>query len=295
MGLTLAPIFIRLLKDDYEPITLGFVRNGFGSAFLIGLCLIYYRPALLALIRKPWPVFGIGVLNSFQTYTWNAGIYSTSATTAQLVLKLNVVFVAVFAFILFHEERAVIRSPRFLIGTGLSLVGVAGVLVRDTTELAHVFAPGNLLLLVTAVSWSVYAVWGKHIVLDIHPVPMFAVVSAITTIALGITFPIFEDPGGVFRVGMGTTLLAALSAVIGVSLAQSTFHYAQRHFGSAFVNTFLLIVPLTTYVVANIFLPGESLTPTQMTGAAVLLTGTLLIMTVENQEAEGEPEHDTTL
>ena len=290
MGLTFAPIFIRLLKDDYEPITLGFVRNGFGSAFLIGLCLLYHRQALFTLLRNPWPVFGISMLNSFQTYTWTAGTYGTGATMAQLVTKLNVVFVAIFAFFLFHEERGVIRSPRYLIGTGLSLVGVAGVLLRDLSDFAQVFAPENLLLLVTALSWAVYAVWGKHIVTAIHPVPMFAVVSAFTTIALGVASLILEDPGAVFRVGIGTTLIAAISGVIAVGFAHPSFHYAQRHFGSAFVNTFLLVIPLTTYGVAIIFLPEESLTSTQLIGAAILLTGTLLIITVENRQQQ-DPKH----
>jgi drug/metabolite transporter (DMT)-like permease len=283
LGWTFAPVFIRLLKDDYEPLTQGFVRYAFGSAFLIALCLIYHRQALFTLLRNPWPVIGISALNVFQQYVWTTGTYATGATMAQLVIKLSVVFVVIFAFILFHEERAVIRNPLYLFGTALSIAGVCAVLVRDPNDLAQLYGPGSLFLLTAAVCWGVYAVWGKHIVLGIHPIPMFAVVSMFSTIGLGATSLLFEDTSAAWRAGAWTTFVAAISGILAIGGAHACFHYAQRHFGSAFTNSFMLILPLTTYGAARIILPNEALTLMQWMGAGVLLSGTLIIILVENR------------
>lgn len=283
-GWTFAPVFIRLLRNDYEPLTQGFVRYAFGSAFLLAVCFVYHRAALLTLLRNPLPILGISLLNTFQQYTWTAGTYGATATTAQLIVKLSVVFVVIFAFILFQEERAVIRNPVYLFGTLLSIVGVVGVMVRDPRQLSDVFAPGNVLLLITAMSWAVYAVWGKHLVLNLHPMPMFAVVSLITAIALGVAALWFEQPATALHVGVRTTCVAALSGVIAIGGAHPSFHYAQKHFGAAFTNSFMLIIPLTTYAAARVLLPGEKLSLTQWVGALTLLAGTLLIILVENRK-----------
>lgn len=284
VGWTFAPIFIRLLRNDYEPLTQGCVRYLFGSAFLIGLCWVYHRAALLKLLRNPLPILGIGILNIVQQYAWTAGTYNATATTAQLIVKLSLVLVVVFAYVLFHEERSVIKSPIFLAGALLSMVGVAGVLVRDPRDLSHAFADGNSLLLFCAFTWAVYSVWGKHIVLDIHPLPMFAVVASFTAVGLGVLAVAFERPATAFEASAWTTFLIAVSGISAIGGAHPAFHYAQKHFGSAFSNTFMLIVPLTTYLASLVFLPAEGLSPSQMAGGATLLLGTLLITVAGNRK-----------
>ncbi len=284
LGWTFAPIFIRLLRNDYEPLTQGFLRYAFGASLLIVICLVYHRGALFSLMRNPTPVIGISILNSVQQYAWTSGTYGSTATTAQLIVKLSIVFVVIFAFLLFREERAVIRNPLYLFGTALSLIGVAGVLIRDPNDLAQAFTSGNMFLLFCALSWAVYAVWGKHIVGDIHPLPMFAVVASLTAICLGAMAVVFEEPSSALHAGIGTTFLVAISGITAIGGAHPSFHYAQKHFGSAFTSTFMLIVPLTTYIASLFILPGEGLSVTQGLGALILMLGTLLIIVVENRK-----------
>jgi drug/metabolite transporter (DMT)-like permease len=290
LGWTFAPVFIRLLRHDYDPLTQGFIRYLFGALFLLAVCFVYHRSALLTLIRNPAPVIGISILNTVQQYAWTAGTYGATATTAQLIVKLSIVFVVIFAYLLFHEERAVIRNPLYIIGTVLSLVGVAGVLIRDPQDLSLAFTRGNLLLMFCALTWAVYAVWGKHIVLNIHPLPMFAVIASLTAIGLGTMAVIFEEPTQALHAGIGPTALIVLSGILAIGGSHPSFHYAQRHFGSAFTNTFTLIMPLTTYCAAWFILPSEKLSMTQGIGAFILLFGTFLIIVVENRKRTAEPE-----
>jgi hypothetical protein len=42
------------------------------------------------------------------------------------------------------------------------------------------------LLLLTATLWAVYTVWAKHLVPDVHPVPMFTVLSVYTPIGFAV-------------------------------------------------------------------------------------------------------------
>ena len=113
---------------------------------------------------------------------------------------------------------------------------------------------------------------------------MFAVVASFTTIGLGVMATIFEQPATAFEAGAWTTFLVALSGIMAIGGAHPSFHYAQKHFGSAFTNTFMLILPLATYLASFVLLPDEGLTATQMAGAVVLILGTLLITIVANRQ-----------
>ena len=112
LGWSLAPVFIRLCSADFDPLTQSFVRYASGSAMLGAICLAGWREEFLLLLRRPRRLLGISALNVFMQYIWTVGCYGTPATTAQLIVKLNIVFVIVLAYALYREERAVIRDPR---------------------------------------------------------------------------------------------------------------------------------------------------------------------------------------
>ena len=187
LGWSMAPVFIRYLSDDYDPVSQAFLRYIGGATGLAVFCLVFYRDPFLKLLRRPWPVLAISIHNCVQQYAWTVGCYGTQATVAQLVVKLNVVFIIIFAFVLFREERAVIKSPMYLAGTVLSFFGVAVVLVEYPTNFAFELSGPSLILLLTALFWAIYAVWGKHLATDISPVPMFGAIAILTTIGLGLS------------------------------------------------------------------------------------------------------------
>ena len=194
VGWSLAPVFIRMCSLDFDPLTQSFVRYVSGSAMLAAICTVRWRSEFLLLLRRPGMLAGISALNVFMQYIWTVGCYGSTATTAQLIIKLNILFVIVLAYLLYHEERAVIRDPRYLGGTAISLVGLLFVLMKDGGSLLPVFDSATMLLLLMSVCWAVYAVWGKHLAWKIHPVPMFGVMSIHSTIGLGLLALLIEDP-----------------------------------------------------------------------------------------------------
>jgi drug/metabolite transporter (DMT)-like permease len=156
--------------------------------------------------------------------------------------------------------------------------------MRDAGQFRPTFDSASILLLVTALSWAVYAVWGKHLVKGRQPIAMFAVVATFTTIGLAVLSVAFGTPGDILKAGGATTLLMIVSGIVAIGGAHPAFHYAQRHFGSAFTNTFILVTPAMTYAASFVLLPGETLNRTQIIGGAVLISGTLLITITENRQ-----------
>jgi drug/metabolite transporter (DMT)-like permease len=292
---SLAPVFIRLLSTAYDPFSQAFLRYTAAAIGIGAYAFVFYRRDFLALLLHPRPILGLACLNVVMQMAWTFGCYNSTATMAQLITKLTVVFVIIFSFFLFREERAVIRSPVFLVGTILSFLGVVVLVARAPGSLVPSMDTGSMFLVLTALFWSIYTVWGKHIVtVQLDPVPMFAAVAVFTTPMLGILSLSLGDPQTLLAADAKTTLIGIVSGLIPIALAHPCFHYAQKHLGSALCTSFNLTNPLGTYLIALAVLPGERLTLSQWLGAAILVIGAFSIVIAgrrAHQRPVAPPDH----
>lgn len=286
LGWAISPIFMRVLADEYDPYTQAFLRYGSAAVILVVISSIWFRPGLMEAIRRPKDTIGLALLNTTMQTTWTISLYHTTATTAQLITKTQVVMIIAMSYFLYHEERAVITSPRYIIGTILGFIGVAGILMDDpANSMLPQLNLAALLLLFTSVCWSVYAVWGKHIVRDLHPVPMFTVVAVYTSTAFAINMFLFGDPSTILT-GSGNMLaFAAFSAVLPIAIAHCAYHYAQRHLGSAFCISLMLVNPAITNGLALLLWADESMNLIQWAGAAILTLGSYFVVQTQRRVA----------
>ncbi len=275
-----APVFIRFLREAYGPFSMAFIRYGSGAMALTVVCLIFHRAEFLRLLRHPAPILGIALLNVIQQTTWTTALYGATATMAQVVTKLDLVFVIAFSYFLFREERKVIRSPLYMLGTALSFLGVVAVLTTDAGSLLPVLDRWAVLLLITTVLWGTYRVWSKHIVMRWHPIPMFAVLALYTTLGFFVLTLGSGQAGDLIHAGPKLTGIALFSGIMPIAVAHPSFNFAQKHLGSAFCTSLGLLVPFMTYVLAVLVLPAkeETLLPSQWVGVIVLISGAFLVI-----------------
>jgi len=278
VGWGAAPVFIRGLRGAYDPYSQAFIRYFFGTAFLCVLCMVSFRGEFLGLLRRPVPMMGMACISIMHQLTWTLGCYRASATLAQLIIQSGVIFVILLSFILFRDERRVIRSPQFLVGTALSFAGMAGLLAGGRGTVGSVDIVTAALLMGPALFWAVYVVWARHLVMNVHPVPMFAVLSIFITLGTGIISCLLGRPMCILEAGAGITALTFVSGVLPIATAHPAFHFAQKHLGSAFCSSSNLFSPALTYLFAAFFLDDPPLTVAQWAGALVLLGGTVLVM-----------------
>jgi drug/metabolite transporter (DMT)-like permease len=277
VALASAPVFIRGLSDAFDPYSLCFARYVSAAIGLSALNLLWFRGEFLRLLRRPGALAGVALLNTVMQVTWTIGTYGSTATVALLVSKLSAVFVIVFSYALFHEERGVIRHPKFLTGAAVSFLGVMLVLAKDPGRLLPVFDASAALLMLTSALFAAYMVWSKHIVMKTHPIPMFGAVAVYTAgLTLAVSL-VLGTPETLTSAGGGAWGVAFASGLIPIALAHPTYNFAQKHLGSAFSATVHLANPLVTYLLALVALQ-EWLTGTQWAGAAVLTAGSLLVI-----------------
>ena len=284
LGWALAPVFIRYLSLHYDPYTQSFVRYISAAVALVPWCLYRYPKELRRALGR-WPLLaGIALLTLVLQTAWTIAIYHTTATAAQLILKVQVPMVILMSFLVFREERFVILSPRFLIGTVLALVGVTGVLMRNpSVRWFPAFDIAFALLMLVNVCWSFYIVGSRHACKDLHPVPMFTVVATMVSIGFLPVMLIKGDTASIVAAGWWVGFIAFLSGMISISIAHSAFHYAQVRLGAAFCTSLQLANPLATYVVALCLWSDEALNALQWTGAVVLVVGSILVVQAQRR------------
>ena len=274
---SLSPIFIRQLSVVFDPITLTFIRYAVALVPLTLVSWIRFRADYVRLLRSIPLTAPLATLTVVQQYTWVAGTYGATATTAQLITKLTVPFTIVFAFFLFHEERAAVRHPLFLFGVVLSLIGMAAVITKDAAAIRPTVDTATALLITTAILWAVYNVWSKHMVMNVHPVPLFGVIALYVTAAFGVGALAFGSPSDWALFTPGLVVVWILSGIFPLAMAHPSYNFAQRHLGSSYCTTFVLITPLITWLLSFLMLPGERLLPTQIGGGILLMLGTFAV------------------
>jgi len=273
----MSPVFMRMMTPHHDPYTIMLIRYVMAGIPLIPLTLLFYRGDLMRVLRMPKAMLGLIALNIAQQYVWTMACYGATATSAQLVTKLSVIFVIILSYVFFQEERSVIKHPFFITGTAVSFLGVAAVLMNNPGSAIPVLDRYALLLMLTALFWAIYSVWAKHIVEHIHPIPVFTVLLCGSTSAFIPMAFAWGEPATVLDADLGLVIVYICSGVIPLSLGHPTFYYAQKHLGASFCSTFNLFTPVLTFAMALILLPTEKLLPTQLLGAAVLISGTVIV------------------
>jgi len=265
----------RAVTGDIPPITLAFLR--WCVAFIVFLPIAYSRVKReWHMIKANWPaviVMAITGVACFNTLVY-IGVYYTTSINASLMNSSTPIIIYILSFIFLKE-----RLSKFqLIGTALSLAGVAFILSKGSLEtlLSFSFNKGDLIVLIAVFCWGVYSLLVKQYAGRLPGYSTFLV-----TIALGVMmllpFTIYElmttsveivwSPstiGAILYVGIIASIVAFLSWNNGVVAL-----------GANKASIYLNFIPLFATIFAVLFL-DEDLLLAQLIGGLAVICGVLL-------------------
>ncbi len=273
----------RAIHGDIPPITLTFWRWTVAGAALLP----FAAPALWAHRRtllRHWKLMvtlaatGVGLFH-ISVYV---ALQTTTATNAALIFATVPVLIPIMSLALFREPV----TPRQILGTAVSLVGVTVVVVRaDPAGLADFRpAPGDLVMLLAVPMWALYTVLLRRLPATLPPLAMLL---AITAIGLVLLLPAY---GWEFLAVGGIALEPAnIVSIAYVGLFASVISYicwnrAVAQVGANKAGLFSHLMPVFSTLLAVLFL-GEVLQPFHFAGIALIGTG--LYLTTSAQASTG--------
>jgi drug/metabolite transporter (DMT)-like permease len=234
-----------------------------------------FRPA--AIFHPDYLLLGLSGTAMFYTFQ-NVGLNYTSVSSTVLIQSCIPAMTAVMA-VIFLKERL---TPRQILGIGMVTLGVivVGLTSRGGSE-SYNPPLGNLLILGSAVAWSVYTILGRRMVSSASALVMTA-----TSTASGLIFLIPLAGWEVWAHGLPHLSLGAVLGIgyLGVAASGLTmflWNYALHYLPASVAVPYINLIPIIG-LASGLFL-GEVVPPSQLLGGGLAILGVWMSSATNHQ------------
>jgi drug/metabolite transporter (DMT)-like permease len=289
LGWSSVPLFLRYFADYIDAWTANGWRYGISAIFWAPLLVVVARgkglpPGLWRAALLP------SVFNCLGQVCFAWAPYFIKPGLLTFLLRLQIIFVAAGAYLLFPSERPVMRTRRYRIGLVVVFLGSCGtVLLRGEWPRGGT-AFGVLLGILSGLLYGGYALSVRRNMQGVHPVTAFAAISQYTALgmvalmlACGRNFGL--EAWSLTRAQLGVLVV---SAFVGIALGHVFYYVAIGRLGVAVSSGIIQLQPFFTGV-ASFFLFDERLTAGQWLSGFAALGGAVLILSTQRRVAPTRP------
>jgi drug/metabolite transporter (DMT)-like permease len=210
-------------------------------------------------------------------------------------MRLQIVFLALAAALMFPAERRVLRNPAFLAAIFVVLAATLATIAlkppADPTSpppLAgspHADLIGLSLAIGAGLMYALYALGVRKHMVGMNPILAFAAVSQYTSAALVACMLLFARGHGIEAVTKLTPFnfgLLVASSLVGIGLGHTFYFYAIARIGLVVAAGVIQLQPITVSI-ASMFLFNERMTAAQWTTGLVAVAGAVAMLVVQHR------------
>jgi drug/metabolite transporter (DMT)-like permease len=268
-------IATKVALRDVSPVTVVWLR------FAMGVIILGVTVAARRQLQLPeWDEWLYFALLGFLGITFHQWLQSTALTTSRAsttawIVATTPVYMALLGWLVLKEKLAWLQIAGILLAAlGVILVVSNGDLA--SLELGRFGAPGDILVLVSAINWAVFSALSRR-GLRSHPAArmMFYVMSfgwLFTSILFFIDPRLYEIPQLTLAGWLGVGFLGIFCS----GLAYIAWYDALQAMPAAQLGAFLYLEPLVAVVVARLIL-AEAVSWMTLLGGAIILLGVWLV------------------
>jgi drug/metabolite transporter (DMT)-like permease len=262
---------------DLGPLTTTLLRYFVALLFLSGLLFRYKSPALKLSRRDIVPALALGLTGIVgYHYFFFSSLRHTEVANTAIINALSPVMTSVAAALIIHERL----SPRNYAGVVIAFLGVLVLLSRGDVDaiLAMRFNKGDLLMLLSVVSWMVYALLIRTMV-DRYSGFTLTFYATLFGVVLLLFLTPWENPLGQVREISRASLLSVLYMGIGGSgLGYLLYNLSIREIGPTRTSSFVYsVIPLIVAVLALLFFQ-QPITPIMVASMVLILIGLQMML-----------------
>jgi drug/metabolite transporter (DMT)-like permease len=294
-GWSSVPLFITHLAEFIDVWT----SNGWRYAFsaLLWAPVLIYGYAKRSLPAGLWRAAIVpSLFNAIGQAAFAWSFYNIDPATATFGLRLQIVFVAVGAYLMFPSERAVLRTTVSWLGIVLVLGGIAGTLfLADRSNPPKVVGTpadhgfGVALAIFAGLLFAAYGLSVRKCMHAFHPVTAFAAISQYTSLILVLAmFAFARDPAtklpdfglSAFSLTAGQFGMLLLSAVIGIALGHVFYYISIARLGVAVSSGVIQLQPFCV-AIGQLALFNKPMTSGQWGSGTLAVLGAVLLLGVQ--------------
>jgi drug/metabolite transporter (DMT)-like permease len=260
---------IRAGLQAYDPGHVALTRLLVASVVLLVYAVVTRMPLPEA---RDLPVVALGGFLAFTVYhaALNFGEVTVSAGPASLLVNTAPIFTALLATAFLGERLKVLGW----VGMVVSFIGAAMIGLGEGGGFQ--IAPGAFIILVSAVSVSIYLVMQKPYLAKYGALNFTSYAIWAGTLFALVFLP--GLPGAVREAPLETTLALVYLGLFPTAIAYVTYAYAFARLPASRGVSFLYLVPAVAFLIAWVWL-GEVPSLLSAVGGVVVLTGVLIVNT----------------
>ncbi len=302
-GWTAIPLFLKHFSTDIDGWTANGWRYGFSALLWLPVLVWQWHKGTTpkGLWKAAWPA---SVFNIFAQICFGLAPYYIDPGLMTFSLRLQVVFVMFGAAMMFASERRVIRTPLFIAGISMLLIGTLLTLWFKEGGLGEAkSAIGVALAVSSGFLYAAYALCVRKYMSGLPAFTAFAAVSQYTGIALVLAMFMFGDKSGMLKPAADALLAAGqvvpqewmlggasvfalsgfqiflllLSAFIGIGFGHTCYYYAIQRLGLAVATGVVQLQPVTVSLI-SMALFNEKLSVLQWCTGTAAICGAVLML-----------------
>ena len=289
VGWSSIPLFLKHFTDSIDAWTANGWRYGFSALlWLPVLVLGWQRKTLPPGLWKAalWP----SIFNTVAQVCFALAPYYIDPGLMTFSLRIHIVFVTVGAALFFAAERRVIRTPWFLAGVALVLIGSAGTVALKPGGLVGGTVTGIALSIGSGFLYACYSLSVRHFMHGVNSFQAFAAISQYTALGLLVPMLIWGGRGGLVALDLASDqmFLLLLSAVIGIGMGHTLYYYSMARLGLAVSAGVVQLQPVFVSA-ASFFLFDERLTIPQWVAGGLAIFGAGMILYAQQRLSRATP------
>lgn len=281
-GWTVVPIFIKMFTRDVDPWTSNGWRYAFAALLWAPLLLFKWRKG----VWKPglWRAALIpGVINGLAQVCFTLAFYQIDPGLVTFGLRAQILAVTLGAALMFPGERAVIRTPLFLVGLLVLVFGILTTVTQSDDFASRGGVLGVMLAVGAGVGYAGYALSVRSCMKGYGAMESFAAISQYTAGAMVVLMLLLGDEMGATALRMAPDRfgLFLLSSVIGIAAGHVLYYIAIAKLGVTVSSGVIQLQPFTVSAL-SFFVFGEVLSAVQWTGGALAVAGAVMMLVVQH-------------
>ena len=194
-----------------------------------------------------------------------------------VISRFSVIIIAVFAIILFADERWLLRSRLFQFSLLMGLSGTIGVVAFRKSFSIQMETIGLIYAFIGLVTWALYAVSIKKCAASIPASASFSIISLATSSCMIVLAGLFGDLSAPFHAPLMANIALFGSGVLCIGFGHVLFITSIQQLGTTLAQSVQLLCPLGA-VLLSAWIFKEQLTIGQYVSGFVLLFGALLAL-----------------
>lgn len=286
LGWSIVPLILRYFSEGGH-----YVDFWTSNGWRYGFSALLWTPAVLLGVRRGTIPQGLwrkalvpSLINAIAQVCFTWAHYKIDPGLLTFGLRFQIVFVAIGAYILFANERRVVRSAMYIVGFVLVLGGSLVTVVFGAGLPTGQQAFGVVLAISSGLFFASYGLAVRYFMHEINPIIAFSVISLYTAGAMIVLMLVMGERGGLSALDLSAWNMTLLlgSAVIGIALGHVGYYTAIARLGVATCAGAIQVQPFIVGVMSAM-LYHERLTWVQWVAGVVATFGAVLMLSVQHR------------